>query len=327
MGIVRLRRRRFAAAFLVVAIALLSPPFRSRVKAVLLVLEVLPSSVRPLSVITPEPRRTDVSLAGGPADLYRPRGFSNPPGVVLIHGANPEGKDDPRVRSLAAALSRTGRRVLVPQFELRHGRLDLEDLRLCRQAVSFLGRDVGVLAFSYGGGLALVALAEEPEVQERVAFVATVGTYFDLAHIIQGVTTGTVPYRGRDLPWRTATNARDQAAEQLAAFIEDRPGEALGRAWRSSNPDLLDPETRAIYDLLANEDPARVRSLLRALPDDLLGLIERISPSSWTDRIHAPVYALHASTDPAAPPTESLLLVEALAPRVEARFYEVDFLE
>lgn len=321
------RRQRLTAALLVIAVVFLSPPFRSRLKAASLVLEALPSPVRPLSAVTPDPRRTELSLAGTPADLYRPRGFSAPPGVVLVHGANPEGKDDPRVRNLAAALSRTGRQVLVPQLELRQGRLDLEDLRRLRRAVSHLEGEVGVLAFSYGGGLALVALAEEEELQERVAFVATVGTYFDLTHIIQGVTTGTVPYSGEDLPWRTVADARDQAVEQLAEFIEDERGTQLRSAWEAADPSGLDPGTRAIYELLANEDPARVDRLLAGLPKDILQLLDRMSPSNWIDRIHVPVYALHASTDPAAPPTESRLLVEALAPHVEARYYQVGILE
>jgi hypothetical protein len=44
------------------------------------------------------------------------------------------------------------------------------------------------------------------------------------------------------------------------------------------------------------------------------------------ERIRVPVYALHATGDKASPPIQSRLLVEALRPRVEARFFEVGLL-
>src|ERR1700704_6720633 len=81
-----------------------SPPVRAGVKGLLLVPEVIPSPAHPLSLFTPHPRRSPVRLADGEADLYRPRGFATAPGVVLVHGANSGGKDDPRVVGLAEAL-------------------------------------------------------------------------------------------------------------------------------------------------------------------------------------------------------------------------------
>ena len=44
-----------------------------------------------------------------------------------------------------------------------------------------------------------------------VAFVATFGTYFDLLHVVQGVTTGIVPSPSGPLRWRTEPHARDLA--------------------------------------------------------------------------------------------------------------------
>src|SRR6267143_2989613 len=133
------RPRLIPLACLLVIMA--SPPARAGVKGLLLVPEVIPSPAHPLSLITPSPRRSLVHLADGEADLYRPRalvGFAAAPGVVLIHGANPGGKDDPRIVGLAEALARAGRRVLVPQLTLRLQRLDPNDPLRIREAVSFL---------------------------------------------------------------------------------------------------------------------------------------------------------------------------------------------
>src|SRR3989454_6840974 len=163
-------------------VILVSPPVRGLLKGALLVPEVVPSPVHPLTGILPRPQRREVHLSKGDADWYRPRGHATAPGIVLVHGANPGGKDDARVVGLAVALAREGRQVLVPQLGLREQRLDGADSLRIGEAVAFLAgrshRKVGVLAFSYGAGLALVALAEQPGVQGRTAFVATIGTYF-----------------------------------------------------------------------------------------------------------------------------------------------------
>src|SRR2546426_8421719 len=143
-----------------------SPPARAGVKGLLLVPEVIPSPAHPLSLITPRPRRNLVHLADGEADLYRPRGFAAAPGVVLIHGANPGGKDDPRIVGLAEALARTGRRGLGPQLSLRFQRLDPTAPGRIRETVSLLAgptrAQVRVRAFSDGAGLTLVALSDRP---------------------------------------------------------------------------------------------------------------------------------------------------------------------
>jgi pimeloyl-ACP methyl ester carboxylesterase len=313
------------AACLLVILA--SPPARGLLKGALLVPQVIPAPVHPLAALTPAPRRSVVHLPGGEADLYRPRGLVSAPGIVLVHGANPGGKDDPRVVDLARSLAREGRRVLVPQLGLRNQRLDLADPGRIRDAVTFLagaahGR-VGVLAFSYGAGLSAVALASSPDVQRRVAFLATVGTYFDLFHLLQGATTGTVPYLGRTVSWRPDPQALAIAADQLAAFLGRSEGDALARAWRNEDPTGLAPGPGAAYQLLANRDPSRFEELARRLPEGLAELLRFLSPASAVDKVTVPVFALHARQDPASPPTESRLLVAALSRRVEARLFIV----
>lgn len=292
-------------------------------------LEVLPSPVRPLSFATPDPRLESVDIPGGEADLWSPRGFSRAPRLLLIHGANPEGKDDPRVRRLARALARSGREVLVPQLGLRHQKLDQNDLNRIRESIRFRdkGERVGILAFSYGAGLALVVLAGDPEIQRRVEFIATVGTFFDLTHLVQGVTTGKVPYRRSLVPWKTIDDARDRVAEQLASFVGGDDAAALLAAWKKKNPTGLGPDTLPIYELLDNRDPSRVSSLVAALPQRLRELLNSLSPSHSVEKIEVPVFALHSGRDRAAPATESRLLVEALEGRVKTRLIEVEILE
>jgi pimeloyl-ACP methyl ester carboxylesterase len=319
------RRWRWLAGLTIVGLCVvLTPAVRARVKAVGLMAEVLPSPVHPLRWVTPEPRRSEIRLPQTRADLYQPRGLSRAPGLVLVHGANPEGKDDPRIRDLAAGFARAGRDVLVPQLELRRQRLDLGDLERIRSAVRWLGRQgkVGVVGFSYGAALALVAIGETDKLQDHVAFIASFGTYFDLLHLLQGVTTGVVPSPAGPVAWHTEPGALDLAAEQLAGLLGGDDGTAFIRAWKDQNPEGLGPRPLSLYQLLSNREPARVPALAARIPEPIRDLLASLSPSRVASRIRFPVLALHSRDDPAAPPSESALLVEAV-PNPGNHFVEV----
>lgn len=310
-------RRRLAAVMILVLCLLLIPPVRARLKAVLLLAEVLPSPVQPLRWVTPDPRRSEIRLPQARADLYRPRGLSRAPGLVLVHGANPRGKDDPRIRDLAGGFARAGRRVLVPQLELRRQRLDLGDLERIRSAVRHLGSEgeVGVVGFSYGAALALVAIGETDELQDRVAFLASFGSYFDLLHLLQGVTTGVVPSPRGPVAWRTEPEALDLAAVQLAGLLGGEDGRAFLHAWKHRDEEGLGPRPLSLYRLLSNREPARLPALAAQIPEPLRDVLASLSPSRVAPRIRFPVLALHSRDDPAAPPSESALLVEAVPNR------------
>lgn len=310
-------------------VALSSPPARSAIKAVGLILDILPSPLRPLRALTPDPQMTTIQLGDTQADVYQPRGLSFAPSLVLVHGAAPGGKDDPRLRGLAVALARSGRKVIVPDLALKEQRLDIRDASRIRRAVAIAaGRSTaGVLAFSYGAALTLVALAEQPPVQDKVNFVATVGTFFDLSNLIQGVTTGTVPYRGRQIPWTPHPRAKELLPGQFAALLGDSEGRSLLSALKREDLEGLTAGTASVYELLKNRDPARVAALEAALPPELKALLNRLSPATVANRLRVPLFALHSDNDPASPPTESKLLVESLQPRLEARLYEVSFLQ
>lgn len=293
---------------------------RSAAKGALVLSEILPSPLHPLARATPSPRITRVDLAHGPADLYQHR--AGAPGVVLVHGANVGGIDDPRVRALGGAFCRVGRIVLAPSLTLAERRLDLDDLARIRDAVDALADRSGpvvIVAFSYGGALALCALAEHPAIQGRVRAVATVGTYFDLVHLIEGVTTGQVLARGSLHPWQPPAAAMEQAAHLLADFLGGGDAAQTEAALASRQPEALSPAARAAYELITNRDPWQVEALVAALPEGTRDLLDRLSPARRIGAIRVPVFALHSRVDPAAPAVESEELVEAVRQRAKAR--------
>lgn len=306
------------------AAAATNPLGRSAGKAAAVLSEILPGPVHPLRRLLAPPRVTRIDLPHGPADLYERRATS--PGVVLVHGANIGGIDDPRVRGLATAFSRVGRTVLAPALTLAERKLDPDDPVRILDAIDALADQTGpvtVVAFSYGAALALIALQERPSIQARVLAVATVGTYFDLVHLIEGVTTGQVLAGGSLHPWQPPAGAMEQATPMLAAFLGGEEAEAITEALRAAQPDGLAAPARAIFNVMANRDPYRTEALVAALPEPIRDTLDSLSPARHADALRVPVYALHSRVDPASPAVESEELVAAVRRRARARLFLV----
>lgn len=272
--------------------------------------EILPSPLHPLrrlGRVRPVARR--LQLAHGRADVYA--GRPGDPGIVLVHGANIGGIDDPRVRGLAEAFCRVGRTVLAPQLTLAERRMDPDDSLRILDAIDALADRTGpvvVVAFSYGAALVLTALAQRPAIQARVLTLATVGTFFDVVHLIEGVTTGQVCVNGDLHPWRPPVEALEQVGPLLGDFLGGRSLDTV----------------RAILD---NRDPRRVAGLIGELPVDIRVMLDRISPAPHIHAIRVPLVALHSRLDPASPAVESQQLVAAVAKRARARLTLVGSLQ
>lgn len=320
------RRLAWAITIAFFVLILVSPWTISHIKAAVVLAEVLPSSPRPLRTVTSPPAVKRMPLGNSEAvSIHGER--SSGRGVVLIHGVNPEGADDPRLLQLGSALARAGHPVLAPSMALARQRIDAADLGLIAAAVRRLaeatGDDVIVLAFSYGAGYTLVSLEEDPGVQEHVAAVATVGTYYDLSHLAQGLTTGRIIYDGNATRWEPPEGVAEEVAAFLAGQLRERR-EGFTTALERRDPTGLSPNARALYDLMANRDPHRTGELIERLPEPLSRVFERFSPSRRIEKIDVPVWALHSTDDPASPWSESRELVMALKPRVEARLTRVE---
>ncbi|MGH2688139.1 MAG: alpha/beta hydrolase family protein, partial [Actinomycetota bacterium] len=93
------------------------------------------------------------------------------------------------------------------------------------------------------------------------------------------------------------------------------------RAWDDRNPAGLDADAEAAYALLGNRDPAGFEALFAALPPRVREEFAAVSPAGVAGGVRVPVFALHDDGDPASPPAESRLLVEALGGR--ARLTEI----
>jgi dienelactone hydrolase len=325
-------RRLFAlllAATVLLAIAGTEPVAR-RVRATRLLLALSEASAAPGKSDT-RARLVETELvlatAGGSirARLYRTAGAAPGPGLVIAHGVHYRGIDEARLVPFARELARAGRVVLTP--ELR----DLADYRITAQGIDVIAesarwlseqrtlvRDpkVGLLGFSFAGGLALVA-AQRPELRERVEFVTSVGGHHDLSRVLlflldQRIETPT------GLQWARAheyglvvlvyqhldqfVDEADRAVlrDSLRFWLrEDRPS-----AWARASHRVTASGER-LFELLASGKLRQLAPRLSELVARQSPTLRLLSPRGHLQRLRVPVYLLHGSADSVIPPSET----------------------
>jgi len=264
-----------------------------------------------------------VSRAIGEAgDLYA----SDEParaGIVLLPGVSPAGKDDVRLVRFAEALAASGFRVFVPELAgLRELRVSASDAHALVEAARTLrqeGLHVGVGAFSYAVGPALLAAME---LGAEAAFVMAIGGYHDLTRIVAHFTTGAADPRAKWLFVRAnAGRLRAPEERQALEIVAHRkladPGAGID--------DLLGdlgPDGRAVMALVDNRDPARVAALIEGLPETIRAELHALDLARRDlSTLAAPLLLVHGRNDPVAPVEESPSLARA-APR--ARLYVLE---
>ncbi len=272
------------------------------------------------------------------ADLYivpdaRPRA-----GLLVSHGVLETGKDDPRLVALANELAGCGFAVLVPELDgLKSLRLEMKEADDIVAAFRFLlsmeevdDTRAGLFGISFAAGPILKAAAD-PSIRERVKFVVSFGGYYDTVNVVRYLTTGRDEYQGYrhlqapDIYARyvfvknllihlTAEEDRRVLSGLLDAM--EREADAGGATnWEGAapviSPDRLTEDGRAVYELIRNQDPDRVRSLMEATEPAVRSYLESLSLRTIMPRVGARVLIGHGDTDPLLPSTESLRLADA----------------
>jgi acetyl esterase/lipase len=319
----RWRRRGLIGLVVLVVIGLLAQPIRLRATALATVADALDLAVpRPFAH---EVERREVRIDDEVVDVYGPpsarttgvdgdatmSGAASSPldldedveVVVMVPGAAPNGRDDSRLVALAESFARTGRAVVVPELEVYQEDLVPEDLdRLVTVVAAIAGHHgpVVLTGISFGGSLSLIA-ANDPRIQGDVALVATFGAYADLAGVLQAATTGSALVGDQRFPWDPDPRAEDVVREQLVGLLPAEQGAALDDAFDHEDPSELPDDLRPVYDLLTEDDPARVMALVDDLPAPILDRIRAMSPIRAAPELKVRIVALHARDDPVIP--------------------------
>lgn len=270
------------------------------------------------------------------ADLYHPTGWRPPAALVVVPGASPAGRDDPRLVAFAGTLAKAGFLVLVPEIPaLRRLTLSAADAEIVADGLRHLeqarpGRFLAAVALSYAVGPTMLA-AHAPDLAGKVDALVGIGGYYDSEAVSVWFTTGwfLVPEGedGAPAQWRRGApndfgkwvflraNAGRLEDGHDTALLEEMADRRLrdGRADLSDLEARLGPEGRSVHDFITNRDRDRAPALIAALPPAIRAEMRALDLS---DRDFGPkgphLVLIHGRGDTIIPYTESLALAGAV---------------
>lgn len=294
----------------------------------------------PLLAITAPPTRTEDAFPypGGSVvvDVYRPAGSGSFGGALLLLGARPVPRRDATLVRFAEALAREGVVVLIPESSgLLEGRVLPDELEALRMSFELLlaqpGVDparVGLLGFSVGGSLSIVAAAQ-PALRDRVRFVNALGAYYDAAALVVDVLSRSIVLDGQVERWEPSPLAHQVVTSQVIQTLPDESDRALlERAYLGGEPlgaadvAALSPAGELARALLDGGPRDVVAATLARLPAESQARLRAISPSAVLADVRADLYLMHDTGDAYIPFTESRQLVAAAPPGLVQRYTE-----
>lgn len=265
------------------------------------------------------------SEAPVPARIYTPLGSKDAPGVVLVHGVQFRGIEDPRLVRFARSVAGAGVVVMTPEVaELKDYQVAPHSIETVGASVRFLrdrlgSRKVGLMGMSFGGGVSLLAAAD-PRFVDDVSFVVAVGAHDDLARVSRFFATDAIEevtgttktlhaheYGATVLVYSHAEDffpAEDvpAARDALRFWLWERRDEAREASKR------LSPASKAKAEKLFAADVASVREELLREIDSRTKDMATMSPHGRLGNLRANVYLLHGDGDTVIPSTEAAWL-------------------
>jgi pimeloyl-ACP methyl ester carboxylesterase len=260
-----------------------------------------------------------------PARVYLPRGVGFAPGIVVVHGMHELGINEPRLVNFARSLAASGYFVMTPLVP------GIADYRVQGESADLIGTatrsfaqqlsvpKVGILAISFSGGLSLLA-ASDPQYASSIAWVASVGGYYDLAHVLRFFATGEAvrpdgsvehlpPHEYGPLivvydePQDFFSLQDAQTAHNALKVLLSGNGKASEALTKTMTPadqqimqDIYHKQRESLAPAILDEIDKRREDLAAA------------SPAGHLRFLQMPVLLLHGSDDSIIPPTEMLWL-------------------
>jgi len=260
-----------------------------------------------------------------PARLYMPKDLASAPGIMVVHGMHDLGINEPRLIGFARSLAAGGFLVMTPQVPgIANYRVKAESADLIGTAAQSFARQlrtpkVGVLALSFSGGLALLA-AGEPQYSSSIAWIATVGAYYDLAHVLHFFATGEavrpdssvehIPPHGYGPLIVVYDEAQDFFAPQDVAPAREAIRLLLSENEKASQElaRTLTPAGQEVMQRIYEEQRQYFAPALLAEVEKQKAQLAAASPAGHLQNVQMPVLLLHGSDDTVIPPTELLWL-------------------
>jgi len=271
----------------------------------------------------------DVTIDGehGPirARLYFRADRARGTGIVVAHGVHYRGIDEARLTPFARGLAESGLVVLTPELaELADYRISAASVSVIRSSVAYLASDhvhvegdrVGLLGFSFAGGLSLVA-AEAPETARRLSFVTSVGGHHDLRRVLRFLIHDEI-----ETPTGIVRSPANEYGlvvllygnlEQFVPAVDLEAMRSAFKAWlREDRPraralakQRTTPEANELWQLLETQRLQTLAPRLDALLESQQEQLSSLSAAGHLRNLGLPVYLLHGAHDTVIPPSET----------------------
>jgi dienelactone hydrolase len=225
----------------------------------------------------------------------------------------------------ARELARAGRVVLTPELaDLADYRITRQGVAVIRDAALYLGARpdivsearVGLLGFSFAGGLALVAAAE-PELAGRVELVASVGGHHDLGRVLRFLIrnqvetpAGAVRKQAHDYGLVVVLyDAVDRVAPEADRVVlrdalrASLHGDAAGARTRAAA--LRTDDGRRLWRLVETQRLQELAPVFETIVREGADELARLSPAGRLADIGVPVYVVHGAGDSVIPSAET----------------------
>ena len=247
-------------------------------------------------------------------------------GIVIIPGVG-DNRKTPQLVNLSLALAHVGIVVeTITTPTLINNDISAVDSDAVVQAFNFLshwpgvGADrIGIAGFSGGGVLACLAAADT-RIRGLVSFIALFGTYFNAEMVLRAYGQRAIIVDGHMIPWYPSQYPLQVLANVMAGGLPPGDGSLLVSAFVPGSKPLtsnklaqMSSPAVAAYHLLEGDEPNRVNENIAALSPKLRTLLNTLSPSSFINKIHAPIYLLHSRDDSYLPITQSQEFAAVLA--------------
>jgi hypothetical protein len=280
-------------------------------------------------------QRMTISAQNGPVflDIYEPAGPAPliPGGreaIIDVVGVG-DNRNVPQLVNLSRSLAREGIVVVnvgTPalfryQVSASDGEAIVQTFQLLEHWPGVNARRIGIIAFSAGATPACIGAAD-PQIRDRVAFVAILGGYFDITSLLRTLGTRTQNINGHIQPWHPIPTPLYTLASTVSSLLTPAENQLLQQAFPENTigPPLttqqqaqLSPSADAFYHLLEGDEPGNVEHNLAALSPEMKALLTQLSPMSVIQQMRAPIHLLHDRNDPSIPFSQSLEFAAALA--------------
>ncbi len=247
------------------------------------------------------------------------------PGVLLLHGMNKMGIEDPRILNLAYIISSLGYTTILPEVqevtELKIGAETLDAVSLTVETILdrsdlFLDERLGFFSVSFCGGMGMISITN-PEISKRIKAIATIGSYSNFETTIPHVLDNfEIDNYGTCIFFYNFIDHFEKNSENLKIyFYEAAMDNGLKRFGNLAKaPEILKNLSKKEVILLKGIENGKEfrKSLFEEFQKKSKSLMEYLSPINYVEKIFSSVSLVHGRGDIVIPENETIELASKL---------------